>query len=117
MHKCLVARKRIVFWALLVLLLGVLPIGDLQAQVEKATLSGTVLDISGAVVVGATIQAKNLNTGIVNSAVTDGRGRYILPGMPVGTYDVSAEKAGFQKMVQTLSQNMERDRIVMLLVF
>ena len=101
MHKCFVARERIVFWALLVLLLGVLPIGDLQAQVEKATLSGTALDVSGAVVVGATIQAKNLNTGIVNSVVTDGRGRYILPGMSVGTYDVSAEKAGFQKMVQT----------------
>lgn len=96
-----VVRERSVFWALLVLLLGVLAIGDLQAQVEKATLSGTALDASGAVVVGATIQAKNINTGIVNSAVTDGRGRYILPEMAVGTYDVSAEKAGFQKMVQT----------------
>ena len=101
MHKCLVVRGRIVFWALLVLLLGVLAVGDLQAQVEKATLSGTALDASGAVVAGATIQAKNLNTGIVYSAVTDGQGRYILPEMAVGTYDVSAEKAGFQKMVQT----------------
>ena len=94
-------RGRIVFWALLVLLLGVFAIGDLQAQVEKATLSGTALDSSGAVVGGAAIQAKNINTGIVYSAVTDGQGRYILPGMAVGTYDVSAEKAGFQKMVQT----------------
>jgi hypothetical protein len=101
MHKCLVVRRRIVFWALLVLLLGVLVIGDLQAQAEKATLSGTVFDASGAVVVGATIQAKNINTSITFSAVTDGQGRYILPEMAVGTYDVSAEKAGFQKMVQT----------------
>ena len=101
MHKCLVVRERIVFWALLVLLLGVLAIGNLQAQVEKATLSGTALDVSGAVVVGAAIQAKNVNTGIVYSAVTNGQGRYILPEMAVGTYDVSAMKTGFQKMVQT----------------
>ena len=100
MHKWLVMQGRIVFWALLLLLLGVLAIGDLQAQVEKATLSGTALDSSGAVVVGAAIQAKNINTGIVYSAVTDGQGRYILPEMAVGTYDVSAAKAGFQKMVQ-----------------
>jgi hypothetical protein len=96
-----VVRRRIDFWALLVLLLSVFAIGDLQAQVEKATLSGTALDDSGAVVVGATIQAKNINTGIAYSAVTDGRGRYTIPSMTVGSYDVSAETAGFQKMVQT----------------
>jgi hypothetical protein len=86
---------------MLVLLLGVLSTGDLQAQAEKATLSGTALDVSGAVIVGAAIQAKNVNTGIVYSAVTDGQGRYVLPEMGAGTYEVSAEKAGFQKMVQT----------------
>ena len=101
MHKNLLELRNIVFWALLVLLSGGLAIGDLQAQVEKATLSGTTLDASSAVVAGAVIQAKNVNTGIVYSAVTDGQGRYILPEMAVGTYDVSAEKAGFQKMVQT----------------
>jgi hypothetical protein len=94
-------RGKVAFWALLVFLLGVLANGNLQAQVEKATLSGTALDSSGAVIVGAAIQAKNINTGIVYSAVSDGQGRYILPEMAVGTYDVSAEKAGFQKMVQT----------------
>jgi hypothetical protein len=101
MHKCVVVQRRIVFWALLVPLLGVLAVGDLQAQVEKATLSGVVFDVSGAVVVGTDIQAKNINTDIVYSAVTDGQGRYILPDMAVGTYEVSAEMAGFQKMVQT----------------
>ncbi|MBN1568126.1 MAG: TonB-dependent receptor, partial [Acidobacteria bacterium] len=101
MHKCLAVRGRFVFWALLVILSGVLTIGDLQAQAEKAALSGTAFDVSGAVIVGAAIQAKNVSRGIVYSAVTDGQGRYILPEMPVGTYDVSAEVAGFQKMVQT----------------
>ncbi len=101
MHKSLVVGIRMVIGALLVLLLGVLATGELQAQAERVALSGTAFDASGAVVVGAAIQAKNVNTGTVYSAVTDGQGRYILPATPVGTYDVSAEKAGFQKMVQT----------------
>jgi hypothetical protein len=101
MNKYVVARGGIVFWALLVLLLGALAVGNLQAQVEKATLSGTAVDVSGAVVAGAKIHAKNVDTGVTYSGVTDGQGRYILQEMAVGTYDVSAEKTGFQKMVQT----------------
>jgi hypothetical protein len=101
MRKYIVLQGRIVFLLLLVFLLGVLATGDLLAQAEKATLSGTVFDPSGAVIVGATIQAKNVKTDNVYSAVTDGEGRYILADMAVGTYDVSAEQAGFQKMVQT----------------
>jgi hypothetical protein len=101
MHNCFAVRGRIVFWALQVLLLSVLAVGDLRAQGEKAALSGTVLDVSGAVVVGAAIQAKNIKTGISYSAVSDGQGRYMLPEMAVGTYDVSGLKDGFQKMVQT----------------
>ena len=59
------------------------------------------MDASGAVIVGAKIQAKDVNTGVTYSGNTDGQGRYILPEMQVGTYDVSAEKSGFQEMVQT----------------
>jgi hypothetical protein len=74
---------------------------NLQAQVDKAVLSGTAMDASGAVVVGAKIQAKNVATAVSYSAVTDGQGRYTLPELPVGTYDVAAQKSGFQKVVQT----------------
>jgi len=101
MHKYFVRQGRIVFLLLPVFLLGVFAVGDLQAQVEKATLSGTVFDPSGAVIVDARIQAKNVKTEIVYSAVTDEQGRYILPDMAAGTYDVSAEQDGFQTMVQT----------------
>ena len=101
MYKCLVPQGRIVFLLLLVFLLGSLAVGDLQAQVEKATLSGTVFDPSGAVIVGATIEARNVKTDIVSTAVTDDQGRYILPDMAAGTYDVSAEQDGFQTMLQT----------------
>jgi Carboxypeptidase regulatory-like domain len=81
--------------------LSLLIVGNLYAQVEKATLSGTVMDASGAVIVGAKVQAKDIDTGVTYSGDTDGQGRYILPEMQVGTYDVSAQKSGFQQMVQT----------------
>jgi hypothetical protein len=87
--------------ALAIPFLSLLFVGDLYAQVEKATLSGTVMDASGAVIVDAKIQAKNVNTNVTYSGSTDGQGRYVLPEMQVGTYEVSAQKAGFQEIVQT----------------
>ena len=77
--------------ALAIAFLSLLPVGNVYAQVEKATLSGTVMDASGAVIVGAKIQAKNVDTGFTYSGVTDGQGRYVLPEMQVGNYDVSAQ--------------------------
>ncbi len=87
--------------ALAIPFLFVLAAGNLYAQVEKATLSGTVTDPSGAVIVDAKVQAKNVNTSVTYSGATDTQGRYTLAEMQVGTYEVTAEKAGFQRMVQT----------------
>lgn len=82
-------------------LLTVLLARNVYAQVEKATLSGTVTDSTGGVIVDAKIEAKNVNTGITYSAASDAQGRYTLPEMQVGTYQVSSQKVGFQEMVQT----------------
>ncbi len=92
---------KIVCSALVVLLFSALAVSDLQAQVTTAALSGTATEATGAVVVGVKIQAKNIDTGIAYSAVTDGQGRYSIPELPVGTYEVSSQKSGFQKEVQT----------------
>jgi len=99
--RCSRMLRAVFLAAVAIPLLGLLIAGNLDAQVEKATLSGTVMDASGAVIVGAKVQAKDVNTGVTYSGDTDGQGRYILPEMQVGTYDVSAEKSGFQEMVQT----------------
>ena len=93
-------ERKIVSWALGVLLFSALSVCNLQAQVTTAVLSGTALDGTGAVVAGAKIQATNVATGISNDATTDGQGRYTLPELAIGTYNVSAQKTGFQKMVQ-----------------
>jgi hypothetical protein len=93
-------RKRI-GWALVVLLFSALAVSNLQAQVTTAVLSGTATDTTHAVVAGAKIQATNVATDISYVGTTDGQGRYTLPEMAIGTYNVSAQKTGFQKMVQT----------------
>src|SRR5437899_2713121 len=71
------------------------------AQVNTATISGQVLDASGASIPAARVIARNVQTGIERETVTSETGIYSLPLLPIGTYDVSAEKGGFKKYIQS----------------
>jgi hypothetical protein len=71
-----------------------------MAQVSAA-LSGRVTDQTGAVVTGATVTAKDTETGITRSTLTDAAGRYELPALPVGRYEVEAEKSGFAGAIRS----------------
>src|SRR5262249_40141109 len=87
-----------IYALLLIIIVGV---NRLDAQVRTATISGTATDSSGAVLVGAKIVVKNLGTGITQSAITDSQGRYSMPDLPVGEYEVRASATGFQTVVRT----------------
>ena len=84
--------------ALLALALGVLALVALPspspAQVS-ATITGRVLDPSGAVVPGATVTVKSLETGATKTVTTDDSGDYTVLGLPLGAQDVTAAKTGF----------------------
>ena len=67
----------------------------------SASMSGVVLDPSGAAVSGANVTLKNLETGVVRSGGTDDSGRYLFLAVPVGVYELKAEKSGFREAVQT----------------
>jgi Carboxypeptidase regulatory-like domain/TonB dependent receptor/TonB-dependent Receptor Plug Domain len=101
--RCVCSRslRAVLTAALAAFALCALTASTSYAQGEKATLSGTVADSSGGVIVDAKVQAKNSSTGVVYTGNTDGQGRYILPEMQVGTYDVSAQKTGFEQVLQT----------------
>src|SRR5579885_1313448 len=86
-------------WCLLVLWLGAGAAG-VRAQVS-ASIQGSVTDASGAAVKGATVQARNLETGALRSTATDDAGRYALLVLPVGAYEVRAAKSGFQDAAQS----------------
>ena len=81
-------QRLFILWASVIVLAG---FGQLSAQVTTATISGTVTDVSGAVVSNAAIQVKNADTGIVQEVSTDEQGRYNVPSLPVGNYDVQVD--------------------------
>ncbi|MGH9561433.1 MAG: TonB-dependent receptor domain-containing protein, partial [Terracidiphilus sp.] len=82
--------------ALLLVLIGA---SGVRAQNETGTILGTATDSSGAALVGAKVTATNTGTNAQQSTVADTAGRYRIPDLPVGTYDVQATQTGFQKVV------------------
>src|SRR4051812_17804532 len=68
------------------------------AQSERGTISGTVLDGSGAVVPGAKITLTNSQTGVAFSLPSNASGEFTVPQLPVGTYTVRFEKEGFSAL-------------------
>ena len=65
----------------------------------SAAISGIVTDPSGAAVSGATVTAKDVETAAARNAVSDAAGRYQLLELPVGEYEVTVVKDGFQSIV------------------
>jgi hypothetical protein len=70
-------------------------------QVGNGTITGTVTDPVGAVVPGATVEAKNVATGVVFPGVSTSTGNYTIPDLPVGTYEVSVKVQGFKTYTHT----------------
>src|SRR5436305_9704679 len=73
-----------------------LMVGSLAAQTFRGTILGTVTDPSGAVVSGAKVTIKNINTGLERTTQTSADGSYAVPELPIGTYTVTVNQSGFQ---------------------
>jgi len=82
--------KRLLLLAALVLF----PI-PVQAQVDRATLTGTVKDQLGAVIPGATVAVAHTGTNVTTHVQTTTEGVYLAPNLTSGTYTVAAEAQGF----------------------
>ena len=70
-------------------------------QVVKGSISGSVTDPQGAVVSGAQVKAKNVETGVVSTTTTDSAGLYRFNLIPVGTYTVEIASQGFKAASQS----------------
>jgi outer membrane receptor protein involved in Fe transport len=66
-----------------------------------ASISGRVTDASGAAVPAATVNIKNTATAANQTVNSDDQGRYALPDLPIGLYDITASKNGFQNSSRT----------------
>src|SRR6266571_936236 len=78
------------------LVIGLLLPVSAFAQTGAASLTGIVTDQSGAAVPGATVTATNQATNVNYTAISNDTGNYTVTSLPVGTYVLKAELAGFK---------------------
>ncbi|HET7751434.1 MAG TPA: carboxypeptidase-like regulatory domain-containing protein, partial [Terriglobales bacterium] len=90
---------------MLAALCGILLLSSVLAAQELATLKVTVQDQTGAVIPGATVTVKNTQTGAQRTDITESHGLSVIPGLPAGSYQLTANVKNFTplKMPVTLS--------------
>jgi hypothetical protein len=74
-----------------------------QETINTASVSGRVLDPQGAVVPGAQVIARHLETNVAAETVTDQTGRFRFPYLKVGRYAVTVRLQGFTDVTRTLT--------------
>ncbi len=84
---------------LLTLIFCVLFAASAIAQETLGALNGTITDTSGAVVQGVTVKARALATNLEVTAESKGSGSFSIADLPIGTYEVTFTKDGFQTAV------------------
>jgi Carboxypeptidase regulatory-like domain/TonB-dependent Receptor Plug Domain len=84
--------RRTTFWISIFILLS------LAASAQSGTstsITGTVVDPSGAVVANAPVEVRNLVSGFSRSTVTDAAGKFVIPNVPFNSYHVTVKGEGF----------------------
>ena len=90
-------RRRLMLSATLAAPLLAAAISTAPCQVITASLRGTVVDPSGAIVPGAAVKATNTSTNVVTEAKSDENGRFVFASLaPGGPYTLSITAQGFK---------------------
>ena len=79
-----------------------IPVLYSQETINNASLSGRVIDPSGAVVQDAHVSVMNIDTGITQTVNTDRNGRFRLPYLRVGKCEITVRHPGFADASQSL---------------
>src|ERR1700746_2170285 len=69
------------------------------AQTNNGRITGTISDPAGAVVPAATVEVKNMETGVVSRGGASATGNYVI-SVPAGNYEITVTVVGFKKFVQ-----------------
>ena len=89
--------KKTTFLSALVALLLAFPLTSIaRAQVTSATIVGTITDAGGGALPGATVTARNVDTGFTRTVPTNESGAYRLEFLPIGNYTVEVTLSGFK---------------------
>src|SRR5438270_5015923 len=89
--------KKATCWLAAIVAAHTLSLPASRAQTQSATISGTVLDGSGASVASARVEAESLETGATRTITTTDAGVYSLAALSVGHYKVTIHAVGFQE--------------------
>ena len=90
--------KRTSSWSVAIAALVCVGLSSSVLAQELATLKVTVSDQTGAVIAGATITLRNTETGARRTDVTESHGLSVIPGVPAGNYEMTAEAKGFSSV-------------------
>jgi hypothetical protein len=71
-----------------------------QTQITTGTVQGHVTDEQGAVVPGAAVEVRNVETNLSRTLTTDDDGRFVFLQLPPGRYTLTASKQGFATLEQ-----------------
>lgn len=89
------------FLLILFLSIGLILPQAIHAQASATgTLSGITRDTNGAVLPGVTVTVRNTGTALARTATSDNEGRWTVPVLPVGTYEVTYDLDGFKRLVR-----------------
>ncbi len=88
-------------WKQAFMLLMALGLGNPSCGQIGASISGTITDLTGGALPGASVTVKNLETGAARIVAADEAGRYIASSLEVGPYEVRAEIPGFRAEIKT----------------
>ena len=88
-------RRRGTFLALAIL------VNLARAQNPTGSVVGTLRDATGALVPGASVKVRNVDTNAIRQAFSGGGGQFTIPNLNPGHYDLSVEKAGFNILRET----------------
>jgi len=78
------------------ILLLLLSYGVGYAQ-DTGAIVGTVKETTGSVIAQGTVKITNVGTGSTREIISDDSGRYVAESLPIGVYDITAEKPGFKR--------------------
>jgi len=73
-----------------------------QAATNSGQIVGQITDTSGAAIVGAQVTARSEDTNLFRRAASDSAGRYAVPLLPPGAYDLTVEAAGLETARQSV---------------
>ena len=91
--------SRKAFWEVVTtLLLGLSLSAALQASIDRGVIQGTVTDPAGALVPGAKVVVKNVDTNVEVTLVTNAVGFYLAPELVPGRYIIRTESRGFDRV-------------------